>query len=282
MSKRSGGDDAVTEGRKARYEWNDPSAKGELEWIDKSKLEIDYSYQREVVSTKVERLAERFSWPAFGVLVVARRGGKLYVAEGQHRLMAARKRSDISLVPCVIFDSKGKPYEARVFLDANAERKPVTAIAKFKAMIVERDATALAVNKMVVDAGRTVAQNSAANTVACVSLLCRLHTTVPDYLARIWPLVVELCENSNIPERVVDSLVYIEKRLPDGVSLTDRKWKSRLLSIGPEQLMRAIAGSIGHYQAGGAKVWSRGILRALNHGMRDRLRIVGDDEEGEI
>ena len=257
----------------ARYGWSDPTKPGNLSFIDKTLLTVDHKYQRDGLDAKITEIASKFNWPAFGVLIVARRGETLYVVDGQHRWLATMKRSDIKKVPCIVFDSGGVEGEARTFLDAQTLRKPVSAIDKFRAMLVCKDSTAIAVQSLVEQSGRKVAKGSSAGTIACVALLMRLHTTDPQTLAKLWPLLVRLCRGVSFVERLVDASFFLERHLPEGVSLLDKKWSDRLVKIGPDRLTKQIASASAFYAAGGARVWADGILQLLNKGLTESARI---------
>jgi len=123
-----------------RYSWAKPGDKGERRNVPIDLIKIDHSYQRRPVSDKIIlAIARNLSWPAFGVVVLARRkSGDLYCYDGQQRLEALRRRGDIKEVPAIIFDSMGVEYEARDFLRLNCNRKNVTAVDKFRAAVLAR------------------------------------------------------------------------------------------------------------------------------------------------
>lgn len=180
------------------YKWSDPHSPGKLEWIDKHELKIDPRYQREPSDHKVVKLAADFNWPAFGVLIVARRkSGLLFVAEGQHRYLASLKRSDVKKLPCVVFDSEGVAFEAEIFLDANSNRRPVSSLAKHKASLVTKDEVSLHVEELAKQIGRTVGGGGGgpANTLSCVACVTH-HAGGANRAAldRVWALVGEIAE----------------------------------------------------------------------------------------
>ena len=232
---------------------------------------------------EIIEIASKFNWPAFGVLVVARRGETLYVVDGQHRFLGAMRRSDVKKVPCIVFDSGGVESEARTFLDAQTLRKPVTAIDKFKALLVCKDPTAMAVQKLIDESGRHAAKGSSATTIACVALIMRLHTVDPQTLAKLWPLLVKLCRGAPFVDRIVDALFFLERHLPEGVSLLEKRWSDRLIKIGPDRLVKQIASASAFFAAGGARVWGEGILQLLNKGLTEsaRLELRRKSEEAE-
>src|SRR5689334_6103185 len=74
---------------------------GEFAMIDKTKLNVDLSYQRKTTKSRVDKIREEWSWIAFGAVSVALRGdGEWFVMDGQHRVLAAMMRDDIKEVPC--------------------------------------------------------------------------------------------------------------------------------------------------------------------------------------
>lgn len=258
-----------------RYRWKDPMKHGEMSWVDKNLLHVDERYQRELNDKKALQIASSFNWPAFGVLIVARRNGKLYVVDGQHRFTGALRRADVPKVPCIVFDSDGIAAEAQTFLDAQVLRKAVTAVDKFKAQLVTRDPIALRVQALIDQSGRTIAHGgSGPGTIACVALIYRLCQRTPETIERLWPVIVQICRGHQIQERIVDALVFIEERAPEGVSLTDKKWTLRLVNIGPEMLLRKCNEAAAFYAAGGAKVWASGVLQVLNRRLGESARFV--------
>lgn len=253
-----------------RYKWLEPGQKGELRVIHKSLLSVDDSYQRSPRESKVHAILHGFSWPAFGALTVAQRpSGSLVIIDGQHRWMAAMKHSEIADVPVVIFKMSSASDEASEFINSNTLRKPVTALEKFKAQIESGDRVAIDVKALVEAHGRRVGVNSA-STVGCIALMYRLMSGDRATLTRVWPLIVSVCDGHVINERIVDALVYIEKNLPAGVSVTDRRWSERIKSIGYAELLRSAIAYAQVHAKGGAKAWARGIVERVNRGLQER------------
>jgi hypothetical protein len=130
--------------------------------IHKHDLNIDHTYQREnVIISKVQQIQASWSWIGCGTILVAlRHDGSYWVMDGQHRVLAARNRSDIDELPCLVFAVESKTDEAAGFLVANTQRKPVTAIAKYKAMVLTNDPTAMAVDEVLRRLGLEVADTA--------------------------------------------------------------------------------------------------------------------------
>ena len=125
-----------------RYGWSVQDAPGEMRLLHKDMLQIHPAYQRDLVPQKVSEISAAWSWVALGALVVGERGGEFWVIDGQHRAAAAKRRSDITHLPCVVFKTADVKQEARGFLTIQTMRKPVTAVAKQKAMVTAGDEVA--------------------------------------------------------------------------------------------------------------------------------------------
>ena len=129
-----------------------------------AQLEIDPRYQRSIDNTEsqalIAEIALSWHWGRAQVLTVARRDGKLFVVDGQHRLAAARLRGDIQQLPCLIEEFSDVAEEAALFNDLNSKRRPVSAVDKFRAALVAGDAECVAVGAALERAGLSLAPHS--------------------------------------------------------------------------------------------------------------------------
>jgi hypothetical protein len=110
-------------------------------------LHIDESYQRSDVLNKsvVNRIAANFSLVRCNTIVVGQRiDGSLWVVDGQHRLLGARK-AGVEMIPCAIFKSNGPEHEATVFYDLNKTRTGMNAYSVYKAMLIQREPKTVAI-----------------------------------------------------------------------------------------------------------------------------------------
>ena len=101
-----------------RYNWKMQDSPGALRMVKKGDLQVDHTYQRNANEMKLIAIAKDWSWIACGAIVVADREGVLFVVDGQHRVLAARKRSDIAELPCLVFKTHEAKQEAKGFLAA--------------------------------------------------------------------------------------------------------------------------------------------------------------------
>lgn len=124
-------------------------------------LEIDPSYQRSIENGEsqalIAEIAMNWHWGRAQLLTVSRRGGRLFVVDGQHRLAAARLRGDIQQLPCLIEEFSDVAEEARLFNDLNDRRRPVSAIDKFRAALVAGDPECIAIGAALERAGLALA-----------------------------------------------------------------------------------------------------------------------------
>lgn len=263
-----------------RYGWKIISKAGTFEWVDKKDLHFPPEYQREQErqELKIRQIASAFSWPAFGCLCAARRPGdpRLWIFDGMGRLSGALRRSDISKVPVMIFDINSLPEEASAFLGANTLRKPVTAVDKFKPQILSGDKHAALVEKLITSAGRRAANFGGPTTVSCVALLMRLAKQDEKRLERLWPLIVDVCNGQRMAERVVEGLFWIDRKMVGPELLTDARWRRRIMQVGYEDLIHGATKAAAYYAKGGSTIWAKGMVDAINRGLREdnRLRLV--------
>lgn len=259
-----------------RYEWKLADEPGVFLEIPKGDLLVDNSYQRHGTSTKeskVIELAKNWSWVACGVIVVVERGDGWYVVDGWHRVLGARKRSDIKLLPCMVFRELDIKEEAAGFLRSNTLRKPLHSVYRYHAMLVAGDEKAKWVRGLLEKAGRRAAENASAQTISCISALFA-SWPFRDDLDRIWPTFIRLTEGRNMHNVILQALVYIESHLADGKSITDRDIERRILKCGMDELLKGVTRAIEYRSKGGTKVWAEGVLNALNHRHSKKLELT--------
>lgn len=261
-----------------RYDWRLLDQPGELRMLNKRLLRVDEQYQRDAIEAKVRDIARAWSWLACGAVLVAEREGLYFVYDGQHRVLAALRRSDIENLPCVVFRTAGAKEEAEAFLRANRNRKPLNGLAKFRAATVAGQPAALLVQQLILDVGRTPSEVSSGTTVRCLALMMSHAERQPDVLKRVWPLIAEVCAGNPAHERVIEGLLYIENHLPQGESLMDREWRKRALRVSYDGLLNAASRFSAAYAKGGCKVWGLGMVEAMNKGCRTHIKLVGTGE----
>jgi hypothetical protein len=269
-----------------RYGWKLLNEPGKFEMLDKNILRFDVGYQRHLNINKARMMAASWSWMACGAISVGRRDGNNYTFDGQHRVHAARLRVDIKLLPCIVFKTTAMNEEAQGFLDANTGRRPVNAVEKFRAQVSVGHPDAVMVHGLVSSASYVVSMGTHDGAVRCVRTLLEWAHSDPQMLTEMWPLVLELSARGPIQQRIVDPLCYLESRLrntgdhdTEQRSILKAPWRERVLRLGVRGIIDSGKTAAAYYAKGGAKVWSKGLLKALNKGARHRLFVSKDLDE---
>lgn len=245
---------------------------GELRWVSKETLRIDLRYQRQAGEYKVREIARKWSWVACGVIVVANRRGIYYVIDGGHRVLAAIQRDDVKALPCIVFRTRSIEDEAGGYIAANKLRRPVTAIQTFRAMCIMGDPVAIGVRTLLDEHGIGIRHDSKSpKTIKCIGALLHCYKTDPGVFRDIWPLIVEVCAAGSIKQRVVYTLFSIECRLKGTASsLLIQPWRARVVSLSATGICDAAAKASALYAEGGIAIWTRGVVEAINRGIRNR------------
>lgn len=261
------------------YGWKKKdSSPGKLMMIPKTQLSVDPSYQRGLNLGKVTSICREWSWVAFGALSVSKRpNGGYYVMEGQHRLEAALRRSDIKELPCVVFDLTSIEQEAEGFIDANTKRKAVDVLSKHSAGLVAKNARALKLEAAIQCAGITLLPatggTGSARTMRCVAAA---YKALDAYSHQVLMGALVLCaklsekENVSIDERVFSGLAYLLNKKDGNLP---QKLEDRILARGMTALKLDAQKAAAFFNGGGAKVWAEGILSELNKGLKQKFEI---------
>lgn len=260
-----------------RYGWGDITDEpGAFTWIDKRALKVDTSYQRSsyISPSKVSRMVSRWSWGACGVLVVAQRGEDYYAVDGQNRILAALRRSDITHLPCIVFPSKGVKWEAELFYHLNCMRRMPPAIAQFTALLCSGDETCTFI-KETCDAYGIVlgAHRGVCSTMGCTGVLLSIAKKSREDLQIVVSMMASLC-GSTYPmiDKLVKGLYYLHRYCE--VSLLDAVLRDRILRAGYENIMRGaevMEASMGKI---GDKVFALGMLSIINKGYTKKYSLA--------
>ena len=246
---------------------------GEFAMIDKTQLNVDPSYQRSHTEAKIIKMANEWSWIACGAISVALRdNGDWYVRDGQHRVLAAMRRADIKELPCLLFDVTSVPQEARGFLMTNTHRKSMTAVNKFKALIMTGDPAAKEADLLIASSGRQLAAGGGASNFSAVDMLLQCIRRNERATREVWPVVVELCRGHRISSTILGGMWYLQQRLPND-SLSDAKWRKRILSVGLQEIDESMTKAAAFLNTTrGLRASGIGIANAINHGLRNKLQ----------
>jgi hypothetical protein len=265
-----------------KFGWKKDSLQGVPFLARKEDLHVDETYQRSVISEpKVLQMAQAWSWLSCGSLIVAERDGKLRLIDGQHRWVAAMRRSDVTELPCLVFKTESAEEEAMAFFLCNCARTNVTPFDKLRALLSAHDPLAIDAVNLMQQYGYRPSAGEGPNTLRCVAMFVGMMKSDRGVLKKVWPIVAELHDNQAIRARVLADLVYIGKHGTDDV--TSSTWRIRVLRAGIDAISGSIDRKYGEIAQGGAKVFALGALEVINRGVRGnhRLRIREQDDTSE-
>lgn len=261
-----------------RYGWKVQDHPGDFELIHKTQLIINEEYQRAASPTKIRELQRDWSWVACGAISVARRSGSYWVVDGQHRVLAAKKRSDIAELPCIVFSVEDVAEEARGFLNANANRKPVSAVAKHRAAVVAGDPDAVALQQVLDEFGIEPNPTNDGNPdhISCIASAAKKSAESVEDFKLVFGVAIELARASDqqLPAVLLDGLWYLNRNVEGGVS--NPRLRKRLFDTGASRLVEGANRAAAFFAKGGAKVWATGMLEVLNKGLQKRFSFSGD------
>lgn len=89
---------------------------------------------------------------------------------------------------------------------------------------------------------------------------------------KIWQCVAELTIGQTLSEILVQGMFYLERHLAGGDSISDTVHRTRIFTVGAQQLVWAAKKAAAYYTRGGPKTWARGMLDIVKRG--DRLQTV--------
>jgi hypothetical protein len=254
-----------------QFGWGEINGKlGKPRNIPKEQLKVDYEhYQRPVSIPKVQEIQAHFDWTAFGRIGVAERQDKgLYIFDGSHRWTATLSRSDITTVPCEVYHFDSIEEEARAFINANINRKPVSILYKFNAGLVALDPDSLYIDRVLKQHNiRLVKGAKSPLSFSAVGFCYHMAKTSSTRFEQTMELVADICQEIPIPEMLVAGLFYLGSNLT--VDLTDPRLRHRIQTIGATRLTKAAKEAQYFHNTGGSKIWAAGMVKLLNRGLRN-------------
>lgn len=264
---------AATQDRKRTTQagWVITDAPGLFGEIDKNELRVHDSYQRNHVDSKCVKMAKEWSWIACGVIMIGERDGEFWVIDGQHRVMAARKRNDITTLPCMVFETTGIQQDATGFLACNTNRKPVSSYDKYRAGIVAGDKNCKYVDAICTELGITLGLQRVDKPLhtACIGWLIDKAAFNRVAFRVILTLAAELCQETNITVEILRGLACIHNNTAE--TLNDPRLRSRILSVGAESLIRAAKKSALVHERNTDWTFGLGMITEVNKGLHKKF-----------
>lgn len=251
---------------------------GQFREVSKYNLHIDPMYQRVFSETRVMRMQREWSWVSCGVLVVSeRRDGMIFVVDGQHRLQAAMRRSDIDMLPCIIFECDELSEEASSFIDCNTARKPMASGDKFRARVVTGDPLAVWIDAQFKIYGLSAAESAkTTDSIACLDSCWKMAASNKDVFVDVLRVAYNLARPTNelITSLLIGGLSYLRRNIKGAFS--DERFIKRIQAIGCRALVEAARRSAAVNVRGSERVWGTGMLEELNRGLRVKFVFDGD------
>jgi len=241
---------------------------GRFQLVHKGLLNIDHEYQRtNVQESIVKKIATRFSWVKFGVLLAAERPDKmLFLFDGQHRKLGSDRIDAIETVPCMIYQSTGRSSEAKYFLEIQTDRTKVTSLDKFRAQLTANDPVAVFCQNMIAASGYAVAPNGAVRTVGIISSIYRCMTKNPDATRAAWETCVRLFDGKPILEKPFLGFYTLERHVnrSEFKSILAEPISNWIGNLTVGGIKKSIDESIATRGGPGADVYADGIIKLLN------------------
>lgn len=255
-----------------KWGWTIRDEPGHFQMIDKRIINIHPAYQRHIVPSKVLEIAKAWSWLACGVVILGQRGNELWAIDGQHRIAAANKRSDITTIPCLVFPTDSVEQEARGFLDVNTGRKPVSGIDRFRANIASGHKTAIAVNVLLDGLGIKLRSCAiGAKEFKSISwAMTKANENWPVF-ETVMHVASDICSDCPVSEWLVSGLFYLQT---NGMDITNKKIRERIYKVGAVRLVDSAKRASAYYAGGGAKIWGLAMLDEINKGLHNKITIA--------
>lgn len=262
-----------------RHGWTvkDP---GVLMSINKHELKIDAEYQRTPIPAKIKVIASTWSWVACGAIVVGMRNGAYWVIDGQHRVLAAMRRVDITDLPCVVFETETMQEEAQGFLNLNDKRKAMSSIDRLRAMTASGDPVAVQFSELCEQLNIRITQTATSGgTMKSAAWGVRRMAENAEDAQIVLTLAAEMSHAGNEPiqERLLEGLWYIHRNC--NVNLNGPRLQKRIRQIGIRDLVNAAYAGAAFYSRGGARAWAAGMMNAINKGLQMKFMLKTDADE---
>jgi hypothetical protein len=242
-------------------------------WLDALRA-AGHKFERALWMHKINDVTNAWrQWMMNGEPIIFEEDGNLL--DGQHRLMAAMKRREITELPCIVFRFKDVAQEARAFLAINTRRKAVSAIDKHRIGGRGGDEEILRANAVLQRAGVSVAKDPKGSdqTKAIVAVKNAIKCSGEDAVVSVLTILRQVEWSSGIPSTTIRVLCYLRKNLDGGV---DARFVSRLIAMGGDQIQAAENKGAALGGSHGERVRSIGLIEAVNKGLQNRYRFKGE------
>ena len=255
--------------KELRYGWDKIlGVPGEYEMISKNVLNIDHTYQRQQVSLrKILGYAAHWDWALCGALLVADRDGVYFVMDGQQRLAAACRRSDVDELPCLVYASQGREWEAKVFWQFGTIKQMISPHDLFKAKITEGNPTIIELDAFVRSLGYEISPTGGMKTLNFIGTLSSYYFKNPTATKHAIQKCIAICDGTcRITKDMFDGMFAIAISNID----LDALALKHLRDAGFPKIYAAIDDQKRAMGSTGYRPAAVGILKIANYGRRTK------------
>lgn len=242
-----------------------------VEFLFVRDLRIDPSYQRNLRDAHVRNIVANFDPYLLDPLVVSRRAdGSTWVMDGQHRTAALREMGyDDQRVPCMVFRNLTLAQESRRF-NTQDVRKPLNALERFRARLIEGQSAEMAVSEAVAASGFQIDYRLASmpGRVYCVAALLQLYRAAgPAHVRDVMATIASGFGTGIVPDAAMVGGVSAFLRRYDGVAdlalLIDA-----MRRVSPDQVAREARNIKSALKVTPRTAYAMELLTVYNHGRR--------------
>lgn len=250
--------------------------KSEFEWIQKDRLQIDRTYQRQQSPSRINEIAKNWSWDLAGAIDVVRRDGAYWVVDGGHRLGGAMKRPDVSEILCLVHEFENVSDEADFFFRKSRQINPMKTLDQHRASLAAGHELAVMVQKALDANGlKPVSSGKGSNrTVRCLGSIRDSMRANPHNCEEALRIATILSEDNPVEERFFGGAFYILSRSPE--ILNERNVEKLTSQVGYLKIKQSILTRVAEL-GGGWRTYAIGILDCVNKSRRKRCRLESID-----
>lgn len=238
-------------------------------------LDTSPGYQRSLDLQLVKKIASAIREEALGLVVVSERAGNTFtVIDGQHRVHAVREVDEERELLCEVHTGMTYQQEAELFVFLQKNRKPMKGIDRFRAEIEAGDERAIAIQKIIEEAGYHLPRTTTAGKggVIAVSALVKVFTydKTGDVLRQTMGLIARAWGEDIVPNGVlIEAIGTFLAKQPTATAKRLGKVLEQYSEARMTQLVRAESESTASSMTNGG---GRLLTRLYNKGLRvDRI-----------
>lgn len=201
-----------------------------LRWVPIADMRVSPLAQRELNTSRVNKILKSFDLEQLGTPTVNERGGHYYVIDGQHRIEALKAMGwEDQQVQCWTYVGLSEQDEAEKFLKLN-DVLAVHGFAKFKVGVQAGRVEECDIDRIVRAQGLKVSMDSSEGSISAVGTLRRVYQqTGPANLARALRLVRDAYGDIGMIAVVIDGIALLCHRYED--ALDDERAVTRLSTV---------------------------------------------------